>query len=73
MPQLYGTSTYIKRQELDRMDKRKERRVSEDERIKQRNLSWRERRRIIERVLFVVLTIVAILIVTYAVWIYTVE
>ena len=55
------------------MDKRKERRVSEDERIKQRNLSWRERRRIIERVLFVVLTIVAILIVAYAVWIYTVE
>jgi len=55
------------------MDKRKERRVSEDERIKQHNLSWRERRRIIERVLFVVLTIVAILIVAYAVWIYTVE
>ena len=31
--------------------------MSEEERIKQRNLSWRERRRIISRVLFIVLSI----------------
>lgn len=47
--------------------------MSEEERIKQRNLSWRERRRIISRVLFIVLSIVAALIMAFALWIYSVE
>ena len=47
--------------------------MSEEERIKQRNLSWRARRRIISRVLFIVLSIVAALIVAFALWIYSVE
>lgn len=55
------------------MDKEKRNRVSEEERIKQRNLNWPKRRRIIGHVLFAVLTILAILIVAFAVWAYMVE
>ena len=52
------------------MDREKRNGVSEEERIKQRNLNWPKRRRIIGRVLFVVLSILAILIVAFAVWAY---
>jgi len=55
------------------MEKEKRKRVSEEEWIKQRNLNWPKRRRIIGRVLFAVLTISAILIVAFAVWAYMVE
>ena len=47
--------------------------MSEEERIKQRNLSWRERRRIISRVLFIVLSILAALIGAFALWVHAVE
>jgi len=44
------------------MDREKRNGVSEEERIKQRNLNWPKRRRIIGRVLFVVLGILGIFI-----------
>ena len=47
--------------------------MSEEERIKQRNLSWRARRHIISRVLFAFLCVVAIIVVAFALWIYSVE
>ena len=50
------------------MDREKRNGVSEEERIKQRNLNWPKRRRIIGRVLFVVLSILA-----FALWIHAVE
>lgn len=55
------------------MDKEKRNRVSEEERIKQRNLNWPARRRAIGRVLFVSLTILAIIILAFALWIHLVE
>jgi hypothetical protein len=55
------------------MNKSKNQKMSEEERIKQRNLSWRERRRIISRVLFIVLSILAALIVAFALWVHAVE
>ena len=55
------------------MDREKRNGVSEEERIKQRNLNWPKRRRIIGRVLFVVLSILAIIILAFALWIHLVE
>ena len=55
------------------MDKGKKNRVSEEERIKQRNLNWPARRRVIGRVLFVALTILAIIILAFALWVHLVE
>ena len=55
------------------MDKGKKNRVSEEERIKQRNLNWPARRRVIGRVLLVALTILAIIILAFALWVHLVE
>jgi hypothetical protein len=55
------------------MNKEKRNRVSEEDRIKQRNLNWPARRRAIGRVLFVVLTVLAIIILAFALWIHLVE
>ena len=55
------------------MDKGKKNRVSEEERIKQRNLNWPARRRAMGRVLVVALTILAIIILAFALWVHLVE
>lgn len=55
------------------MNKEKRNRVSEEDRIKQRNLNWPARRRAIGRALFVVLTILAIIVLAFALWIHLVE
>ena len=49
------------------------RELSAEERFKQRNLSWLARRRIIARVLFVVLSLIAVAVLAFAFWVHTVE